>query len=70
MGWVEREWQGAIGAPPWLTVEDVAALSGLTPAEVRREVSERRLPGVTTHPAGGGDWMFRREDVDAWVARR
>jgi excisionase family DNA binding protein len=57
-------------ASSWLTVDEVAALAGAPAAEIRRAVAHRKLNGVSTHPASGGDWMFRQADVDAWLAAR
>jgi hypothetical protein len=57
-------------ASSWLTVDEVAALAGAPAAEVRNAVTDRKLNGVSTHPASRGDWMFRQADVDTWLATR
>ncbi len=54
----------------WLTVDEVAAEAGIPAAEVRAAALRRDVAAVSTHPRGGGDWMFRRADVARWLERR
>lgn len=54
----------------WLTVDDVAARSGLTAADVRAAAVRREITAVSTHPRSRGDWMFRTADVERWLATR
>jgi len=62
--------QGSTSAAVWLTVAEVAERAGLDAAEVRAVAVRRELVAVSTHPHGGGDWMFRAADVDRWFAAR
>jgi hypothetical protein len=58
-------------ATTWLSVDEVAALADVPASEVRKAAQERKLSGVSSHPAASrGDWMFRSNDVDAWLAAR
>jgi hypothetical protein len=57
-------------ATGWLTVAEVAERAGLDAAEVRAAAVRRELVAVSTHPRGGGDWMFRAADVDRWLTAR
>jgi hypothetical protein len=54
----------------WLSVDEVAALADVPATEIRKAVQDRKLTGVSTHPASRGDWMFRSNDVDVWLAAR
>jgi excisionase family DNA binding protein len=49
----------------WLTTRDVTDALRVTPATVYRLVRAEALPAVRV----GGQWRFRRADLDAWLSR-
>jgi hypothetical protein len=57
-------------ATTWLSVDEVAAMADVPAIEIRKAAQDRKLSGVSTHPASRGDWMFRSKDVDIWLAAR
>jgi excisionase family DNA binding protein len=52
--------------PPLLTMRRLLAYSGLGRTTINRAVAAGRLP-IYGRP-GGGERIFRREDVDRWLA--
>ncbi|MCI0342229.1 MAG: helix-turn-helix domain-containing protein [Planctomycetales bacterium] len=52
--------------PVLWTVEDVAEILHLQPAAVRALAYGRKVPGFRV----GKRWLFRPEDVEAWLADR
>jgi excisionase family DNA binding protein len=57
---------GPAGASPIMTVRDVAAYLGCHFTTVYRLLRSGKLPGFRL----GGDWRFRREDLDRWISDR
>jgi hypothetical protein len=53
-----------------MTVREVAEAAGIDVVDVRAAAVRRELPAVSSHPRGGGDWMFKVVDVERWLAAR
>jgi excisionase family DNA binding protein len=49
-----------------LTIRDVAEFLKVTEKTVYSLAQKRKIPGFKV----GGQWRFRREDLDAWIARQ
>ena len=58
------------GTNGWMTVREVAEAAGVDVVDVRAAAVRRELPAVSSHPRGGGDWMFKVVDVERWLAAR
>jgi len=49
-----------------MTVQDVAEYLNIDPKTVYRMVNRGDLPGFKV----GGSWRFKRDDLDAWIAKQ
>jgi len=49
-----------------MTVQDVAEYLNVDPKTVYRLVNRGDLPGFKV----GGSWRFKKEDLDAWIAKQ
>jgi excisionase family DNA binding protein len=49
----------------WLTTAQVTSLLQITPATLYRLVRAGTMPAVRV----GGQWRFRRADLEAWLTR-
>ena len=50
----------------YLTIDQVAGLLKVSSKTIRRLVSRGEIPGFKV----GGQWRFRREDIDVWARDR
>ncbi len=50
-------------ADEYLTIDQVAELLQVSTKTIRRLVSRDEIPGFKV----GGQWRFRRQDIDAWA---
>ena len=50
----------------YLTIDQVAELLKVSSKTIRRLVTRDEIPGFKV----GGQWRFRREDIDAWAQDR
>jgi excisionase family DNA binding protein len=55
---------GRAGPGPIMTVRDVAAYLNCHYSTVYRLLRSGAIPGFRL----GGDWRFRREDLDRWIS--
>ena len=53
-----------------LTTGEAAALIGVTSSAVRKAAAEGRLKAARKLPGATGPYLFRRADVDRYIAKR
>jgi excisionase family DNA binding protein len=64
LGWSNEDIQKVV-ADPYMTTEQVAKYLQLDPVTIRRHTARGLLPAAYI----GGQWRYRKEEVDAAIAR-
>jgi excisionase family DNA binding protein len=62
-----REGIRPVAVPKYLTVEEIAGLTGFTPHYLRQVIASGELQGNRPKPAG--PWRVREDRVVAWIER-